>query len=134
MLWFKGFTAESSQNCEGIIEIDRPELLQSFKNVDYNYANLAHTGVSVSPDDKHYGVQGIYKDCKFYESEDDKLWNACMANEGVKIFAEKNVQDMPAVLGEKGMWRRGTFNKDYQRIVQSIACFTNDACQLNTIN
>lgn len=133
LLWFNGFSAKSRLNCTGIYEIEQADLEQRFADTDYKYANLSHTAVAGDPGDNHYGVNGVYRDCKSYETKDDQFWRACLSDQGVKIFAEKNVKNMPAVLGKTGMWRRGTFNKDYQKLLQSILCFTDKHCDLQTI-
>jgi hypothetical protein len=78
-------------------------------------------------------VLGHYKDCKYYEKDDDDSeWQACMYNSADKIFAEKNVAKMPEVLAG-GMWRRGTFNKDYRQLVEAVVCFVNQSCHLATV-
>jgi esterase/lipase len=133
MLWYKGYAQPSASHCAGVIEIERQPLTQSYKGEVYQYANLAHTGVPVSPDDSHYGVKGVYRDCKAYEQEgDDSLWSQCMQDNSSTIFAEKNIVDKDQVLKDE-MWRRGTFNKDYQQLVKAIACFTQQECQLESI-
>lgn len=133
LLWFNGFSAKSNLNCTGIYEIEQVDVEQRYEDTDYKYANLSHTGVAGDPGDNHYGVNGVYRDCKSYEAKDDQLWRACLSDHGVKIFAEKNIKNMPAVLGKTGMWRRGTFNKDYQKLLQSILCLTDKHCDLKVI-
>jgi len=133
MLWYQGYAQPSATHCAGVVEIEREPLTQSHKGEEYQYANLAHTGVPVSPDDSHYGVKGVYRDCKAYEQDgDDSLWLQCMQENSSTVFAEKNIADDEQVLNGE-MWRRGTFNKDYQQLVQAIACFTQPECQLESI-
>ena len=128
LVWYQGFADQAELSCDGILTVAKPELEQTQDDVKYRYANASHTGVSVNPIDVHYGVQGVYRDCKAYEkSDDDSQWLKCVEDTGVKTFGEKNIADMPNVLA-KGMWRRGTFNKDYDALVEKVVCFTDAQC------
>lgn len=128
MLWYQGFSKQSKIDCQGIVEIAKPVLKQNMEKHEYRYANVAHTGVSVSPWDEHYGVQGVYRDCKAYEKEqDDSQWQACMSDSGKRVFGEKNIAANESVVAG-GMWRRGTFNKDYEKMLGKVFCFIDQEC------
>jgi esterase/lipase len=128
LVWYEGFSNQAELSCEGILTVAKPALKQTQGEVEYRYANASHTGISVNPIDAHYGVKGKYRDCKAYEkSDDDSQWLKCVDDAGVKTFGEKNIADMPNVLA-KGMWRRGTFNKDYDALVEKVMCFTDTQC------
>jgi len=130
LLWYKGFSKAQTEQCDGVYEIEKGSIHQEYRGVKYRYANLAHTGLSVSPSDSHYGVSGVYRDCKSYESaDDDSQWRACMQDSANPVFAEKNVAKMSEVLAG-GMWRRGTFNKQYQQLAKTMVCFTDQHCDL----
>jgi len=130
MFWYKGFDEQKQAQCVGVVEVEKAPLAQSFNGVDYNFANYAHTGISGSPADEHYGVNGVYRDCKAYErKEDDSQWNLCIKDSADKVFAEKNVANMTDIL-KGGMWRRGTFNKDYEELSQAVVCFVDKNCEL----
>jgi len=130
MFWYKGFDEQKQAQCDGVVEVEKAPLAQSFNGVDYNFANYAHTGISGSPADEHYGVSGVYRDCKAYEKKEDvSQWDLCVKDSADKVFAEKNVANMSNIL-KGGMWRRGTFNKDYEELSQAVVCFVDQSCDL----
>lgn len=129
LLWYQGFSEQSTRLCKGVLDIPLTAIeQQKADQTTYRYANLAHTGLSVSPNDPHYGLEGVYRDCKAYEEEGDSQWKRCMQDDlGKRVFGEKNVANMPKIL-DQGMWRRGTFNKDYAALIEKIICFTDEQC------
>ncbi|NQZ33628.1 MAG: esterase [Oceanospirillaceae bacterium] len=130
MFWYLGFEKQPLAQCSGIVQIEKADIKQQYDGVDYRFANHAHTGISIDPGDKHYGVSGVYRDCKAYEtSASDSQWASCMQDTDNRVFGEKNIASMSDVLGG-GMWRRGTFNKDYQQLVQGVICFVDQSCSL----
>ena len=133
MYWYEGFDQESLAQCAGIVEIQRPALAQTYQGVDYKFANVAHTAIAGDPADQHYGVSGVYRDCKAYEgSGDDSQWQLCVKDTENRLFAEKNVADMSDILAG-GMWRRGTFNQDYQNLARAVICFVDQNCALKSV-
>lgn len=132
MFWYRGFSEQPLSQCSGIVEIERTPMGQNYNGQQYKFANHAHTGIAGDPSDNHYGVTGVYRDCKAYESaESDKLWRECMKDSGDRVFSEKNVANMSDILAG-GMWRRATFNKDYQQLSQAVVCFVNQSCVLES--
>jgi esterase/lipase len=133
LLWYQGLSKEPLVNCGSIKEVALGDSQQRFKGTNYRYLNVSHTGVSISPDDAHYGVAGQYQDCKYYEQEaDDNQWQACIDDKENRLFAEKSVADNEELL-QGALWRRGTFNKEYQQLVKSIVCFSDQQCDLNSL-
>jgi len=132
LIWYRGYADKPTVNCTGVYEVEQGELQQSFAGSSYKYANTAHTGISVDPADNHYGVAGVYRDCKAYEADGEKQWQSCMQDTDSSIFGEKNIAQMDTVLAG-GYWRRGTFNRQYQQLMQSIVCFADQGCNLNEI-
>jgi len=131
MIWYKGFDEKIQAQCAGIVEVDRKPIEQTFNGTRYNFVNYAHTGISGNPSDKHYGVEGIYRDCKSYEKKEAQ-WELCVEDNKDRMFAEKNVASMSEVL-KGGMWRRGTFNKDYDKLAQAVICFVDQKCDLGQL-
>ena len=132
LIWYRGYSNQPSVDCAGIHEVAQGPLQQSYAGQSYKYANTAHTGISVSPADSHYGVAGVYRDCKAYEADSEEQWQACMQDTESSLFGEKNIADMSTVLAG-GYWRRGTFNRQYQQLVQSIVCFADQNCNVDKV-
>ncbi|EPJ43547.1 MAG: esterase/lipase [Osedax symbiont Rs2] len=132
LIWYRGYADSPTDNCAGVYEVERGELQQNHAGKHYKYANTSHPGISVGPADSHYGVAGVYRDCKAYEADGEKQWQACMQDTDSSIFGEKNIADMSTVLAG-GYWRRATFNRQYQQLIQSIVCFADQDCNLNSI-
>lgn len=114
--------------CENIVEVDLKTLDPKYKTV-----NLAHTALSISPEDPHYGFDGKYHNCKAYDSEDTvQAFNECQGDDKTIIFGEKNIKNLKNTL-KYDYFRRGTFNPDYKNLEERILCFTNDECPTGDI-
>lgn len=139
LIWYKTkYTAEQPvASCKDIatVEFDSPDL--NYNGTPYRFANFAHTALSMSPGDKHYGVNGKYRNCKSYEDKGDvDGYGKCQQGSAKTIFSENNIATLKDSNGEKveyDYWRRGTFNPDYDRLEKSMLCFTNDQCQLESV-
>lgn len=53
-------------SCENIKEVKPGPVDREFQGTAYRFADYAHTALSMSPADPHYGVNGSYRQCKFY--------------------------------------------------------------------
>ena len=120
--------------CSNIIEIQLENITPNFNTV-----NLAHTALSMAPDDPHYGVDGKYHNCKAYDNRKTiQDFDACQGNEKKNIFGEKNIKGLSDKLKDQlgldyDYLRRGTFNPDYKNLETRILCFTNDNCPTSDI-
>lgn len=116
--------------CDNITEIKLEDIGPDFKTL-----NLAHTALSMSPEDPHYGVNGKYHNCKAYDSEKSlQEFNDCQGNEKNNVFGEKNIAGLKDKLNlDYDYLRRGTFNPDYKNLEAKILCFTNDECPTSEI-
>ena len=140
LIWYKTkYTQEDPAlvSCNDIatVEFESPDL--NYKGTPYRFANFAHIALTMSPGDKHYGVNGKYRNCKSYEEKGDVDGYAkCRQGSEQTIFSENNIATLKDENGKKlqyDYWRRGTFNPDYDRLEKSILCFTNDECQLESV-
>lgn len=140
LIWYKTKYTKDHQpvaSCKDIatVEFESPEL--NYKGTPYRFANFAHTALSMSPGDKHYGVNGKYRNCKSYEDKGDvDGYEKCQKGSDKTIFSENNIATLKDENGKKieyDYWRRGTFNPDYDRLEKSILCFTNNECQLASV-
>lgn len=111
--------------CDNIVNVE-------LKGIDtqYNTLNLAHTALSVSPDDPHYGFNGKYRDCRDYENKNSAVeFQECLKDDNKSIYGEKNLRDLKDQLElDFEYLRRGTFNPDYKNLEAKIFCFTNNKC------
>lgn len=115
--------------CDNIVEVNLDNIDPKYKTI-----NLAHIGLSMSPDDPHYGVDGKYHDCKAYDNNRNQEFNKCQGNEKNNVFGEKNISDLKDRLKlDYDYLRRGTFNPYYKNLEAKILCFTNDDCPISDI-
>lgn len=116
--------------CNGIVEVNLETLAPQFKTV-----NLAHTALTVHPDDPHYGFNGKYHHCKSYTKVQE--FNACQGNKSLNIFGEEGIDDLQQYLNAEykhyDYLRRGTFNPDYKNLEARMLCFTNEQCATKTL-
>ncbi len=139
LIWYEyAFTDDRSEPpCKDIATVRLNGIEQDFEGTPYRFASFAHTALSMSPIDGHYGVNGKYRNCKSYEDRQDAAGFAnCQKGSMETIFSENNVASLRDENGQKlryDFWRRGTFNPDYPRLEKSILCFTNDDCRLENV-
>jgi len=111
--------------CDNIVEIRLTDI-----QPDFNTVNLAHTALSMSPDDPHYGVHGKYHNCKAYDTaKKTQEFEECRTNDTETVYGENNISKLKDRLHLNYKYlRRGTFNPDYANLEQKILCFTSDTC------
>ena len=131
LIWYESIdpevNAEQSLNCNGIINVKLDSLDPKFKTV-----NLAHTALSMQPEDPHYGVNGKYHHCKAYT--EPQAFKACQGDDKHTMFGEYGVENMPEDISSRYDYlRRGTFNPDYKNLEARILCFTNEQCSTSTL-
>ena len=132
LLWYESRYPEKNIEplCGDIIEIEIGSHEKEYQGEQYRFANYSHVALPVSPNDPHYGVKGLYRNCKSYDSEPD-AFARCQQGSAKSIFGEKDigVDDAQEEL-QYDYWRRGTFNPDYERLERSIVCFVDENCDL----
>lgn len=139
LIWYKTkYTKDQPvATCKDIATVDFNSSELNYNGTPYRFANFAHTALSMSPGDAHYGVNGKYRNCKFYEDEGDTDgYEKCQKGTDKTIFSENNIaslKDENDKTLEYDYWRRGTFNPDYDRLEKSILCFTSNDCQLESV-
>ncbi len=134
LIWYASRHAERNIDppCEDIKEVKLGPVDREFQGTAYRFANYAHTALSMSPADPHYGVNGKYHHCKAYDSPPDmEDFDNCQKGSARTIFGEKDIASK-AAKKELGYdyWRRGTFNPDYPRLERAIICFADETCDL----
>jgi len=116
--------------CDNIVEVNLGNMDPKYKTI-----NLAHTALSMNPDDPHYGVDGKYHNCKAYDNKKNiQDFNECQGNEKRSVFGEKNVDSLKDKLKlDYDYLRRGTFNPYYKDLEAKILCFINNDCPISNI-
>jgi len=115
MLWFESeqTQAEELAQCSTVQEL--PSAAPALGVV-----NLAHTSLSISPANPHYGVQGHYRICAQYGYDTDD-YQQCRSDDANTVYGESD-------LGADGRYqgkliRRGSFNPHYDLMVGQIVEF-----------
>ena len=134
LIWYHSrYTDDkTAPRCADIAEIELNDIARQYNGTRYRFANMAHIAVPVSPGDRHYGVNGVYRNCKSYEGNGNPADFAnCQKGSAKTVFGENNI----GTANEKqaldyDYWRRGTFNPDYDRLEKSIVCFVDNACNM----
>ncbi len=115
MLWFQ---SEQSQTSD-LAQCSTVQELQSAAP-EYRVINLAHTSMSISAGNPHYGAQGQYRMCLQYGLASDDYWQ-CVRDDKQTVYGESG-------LGTDGRYdgnliRRGSFNPHYDFMVEKIFKF-----------
>ncbi|WP_022666557.1 alpha/beta hydrolase [Desulfospira joergensenii] len=134
LIWYASRHGEKNIDppCSDIKEIQLGPVDRDFRGTGYRFANYAHTALSMSPADPHYGVGGHYHNCKSYEEKSDtEDFDNCQKGSAMTIFGEKDIASKEAKKElNYDYWRRGTFNPDYPRLERAIVCFADENCDL----
>ncbi len=134
LIWYQSFYPEINAEinsedtpklmCENIVEVSPKDLDPQYKTL-----NIAHTALSMHPEDTHYGISGKYHDCKEYDSKKTMdQFRDCQSNTSDYFFGEKNLEKP-----EGSYFRRGTFNPDYKNLEARILCFVNANCPMSAL-
>ncbi|MDQ6997727.1 MAG: hypothetical protein Q9M17_03345 [Mariprofundus sp.] len=139
LIWYESRYTEKqslpSASCEkDIVTRQMKHLDQNYNGTSYRFTNFAHTGISMEPGDKHYGVNGKYRSCKYYEGKEDGSFKKCQNDSQHSFFGETNTRYLTDQ-GKPGYryLRRGTFNPDYEKLEQAMICFTTEGCDLKRV-
>ncbi|MDX9963722.1 alpha/beta fold hydrolase [Desulfobacter postgatei] len=134
LIWYGSRHAERNIDppCDDIKEVKPGPVEREFQGTAYRFANYAHTALSMSPSDPHYGVNGKYHHCKAYDTPPDmENFNKCQKGSAKTIFGEKDIASKAAQKElDYDYWRRGTFNPDYPRLERAMICFADETCDL----
>lgn len=86
-----------------------------------NVSSFSHTAIPVSPDNRHYGKEGDYKNCYHYLlDEQPSKYAACQSDDNRQfIWGEKSLAENNSAL----VVRRVTFNPDFTYMVKLMNDF-----------
>lgn len=134
LIWYASRHAERNIDppCGDIKEVELGPVDREFQGTAYRFANYAHTALSMSPADEHYGVNGKYHQCKAYDTPPDMAdFKECQKGSAKTIFGERDIASKAAKKElDYDYWRRGTFNPDYARLERAIICLADETCDL----
>ena len=115
MLWFQTQQTPNldRSECSGLQIL--PGASEPFRVV-----NMAHTSLTMSPENPHYGAQGNYRLCMQYGHQTPDF-KQCVSDEAQTVYGESG-------LGEGGRYqgkliRRGSFNPYYDLVFTQIVRF-----------
>ena len=115
---------QAELQCDGIQTISPASFDPQWQTL-----NVAHTAISGSPADPHYGFNGNYRHCRSYE-DGSKEFNECQTNTADSVFGEdQSLLEKQGLLGER-YFRRGTFNPDYANLIGRVICLADEQCEL----
>lgn len=78
----------------------------------------AHTAIVISPEDKHYGVDGEYANCVHYYPREMQKYAACMTNPAANFKGEVTDENL-----EAGILQRLTYNPHFGALEVSLKQF-----------
>lgn len=115
MLWFQTEGAQTTlpTECVGL------QILPAASEA-HRVVNLAHTSMSMAPDNPHYGVQGDYRMCLHY-GVDTQEFEQCVNDDSQTVYAETGAGEEKLYEGK--LIRRGSFNPHYEFMLTQIVRF-----------
>jgi esterase/lipase len=121
MIWYQS-ASEASHNlslCEGtlVVPVARPEL---------RTISGSHVGITMPPEDPHYGFDAAYRQCLHYGEQPDLL-QQCRQDDSATVYGERSL--MSEDMRYQGqLLRRTTFNPHFDGMMQQIQCFVESGC------
>ena len=134
LIWYESLDEDLNQQVDNDLALNCANITHyGLKDINpaYKTKNLAHTALSISPQDKHYGVDKAYSNCNSYFKKSEK-YEACLINSAKTVYGEKNLEGKEQEL-DFSYWRRGTFNPFYAELEQAIYCFTSGTCKAGRV-
>lgn len=86
----------------------------------------SHVGVTMPPNDPHYGVDAGYRQCLHYSGNPD-LMNECKQNDKDTLYGERSL--LVDGFYEGRLMRRATFNPMFAEMMAHIDCFLSATCE-----
>lgn len=115
MLWYQAqATAVAPQGvCEGLRVL-------AAESTAHRVVNLAHTSLTMSPDNRHYGLHGRYRICLHY-GVDTEDYRQCRDDDAQTVYGETGLASDGRYEGK--LVRRGSFNPHYAQMFAAIVDF-----------
>jgi esterase/lipase len=115
MIWYSAQATGSlpSDSCPGMTVV-------AAESVAHRVYSLSHTGITLPPEDSHYGLDAHYRNCLHY-GDGSPDYFSCVNEDEKTVYGERNLA--PDGRFEGNWVRRGSFNPHYDSMVGAIACF-----------
>tara|TARA_R100000306_G_scaffold44920_1_gene42902 strand:- start:74125 stop:75396 length:1272 start_codon:yes stop_codon:yes gene_type:complete len=114
LLWYDS-AALQAPDCSGVTRVD-------VSANDFRVRSLSHVGLTLPPDDPHYGFQGFYRQCLHYAAESEQR-QQCQQDDDSSIFAERHLLESLGIEQPGTLLRRTTFNPFYDDMMSRILRF-----------
>ncbi|MEX0618570.1 MAG: alpha/beta hydrolase [Pseudohongiellaceae bacterium] len=121
MLWLHSSITDvrPQTNCPEIEMLAVPEQFESV-------VSYSHVGLTLPPDDRHYGTEGAYPVCTAYQQTPDDYRGCRDGTEGI-VYGENTIRDESGRYDGK-LVRRTSFNPAYRQMIDRIGCFIDENC------
>lgn len=100
--------------------------LRSVPSDTPRFISYSHVAFMIPPGDRHYGLDGNYPACLAY-ADNNERYEQCMTDDINTVYAEGGFMDESGLYKGK-LVRRSTFNPDFDRMIDTIACFIDEDC------
>lgn len=104
-------------DCEGITIVDGG-------SEEYRSVSVSHVGITLPPDDPHYGVDGLYRQCLHYPI--GELREECLQQNEHTVYGERTLLIDGRFDGR--LMRRSTFNPAFEEMVAAMHCLIEPDC------
>lgn len=111
---------------------DLPTLLcsgtfvESAANDRFRVVSSSHVGLTMPPNDPHYGVDAGYRQCLHYAANPDQM-DECRQNDADTVYGERSLLVDGFYNGR--LMRRATFNPLFAQMMEHIDCFLSATCE-----
>jgi len=108
--------------CDSVETIPEPD--PTYANG--RYLGYSHVALTVPATDPHYGLDAAYPACLAY-FENRERYEQCMTDDASAVYGENSLRNEQGLVNGK-LLRRSTFNPQFDRVVDEIACFVGGDC------
>src|SRR5690554_3211562 len=103
-------------DCEGIRRVVA---------VSERVVSASHVGITLPPDDPHYGLDGRYRQCLHYPA--GELREGCLEQDEQTVYGERSLLTDGRYQGS--LLRRSTFNPAFDEMMTAVHCLLDADCQ-----
>lgn len=98
--------------------------IASGNRAEYRSVSGSHVGITMPPDDPHYGVDGLYRQCLHYPA--GELRDQCLEQNEQTVYGERTLLVDGRFDGR--LMRRNTFNPAFEEMVAAMHCLLESEC------